>query len=105
MLFILLFRPKGAVAILWKDQGPTAVEQAAENLGLRAEKLFELGIIDKLIPEPPGAAHMDYETTFKNVDKQLHLTLKKLQQQTIPDLLEERYRKIRRQGIFETRKT
>ncbi|MBP7870085.1 MAG: acetyl-CoA carboxylase carboxyltransferase subunit alpha [Candidatus Saccharicenans sp.] len=103
--FYSVISPEGCAAILWKDQGPTAVEQAAENLGLRAEKLYELGIIDKLIPEPPGAAHMDYETTFKNVDKQLHLTLKKLQQQAIPDLLDERYRKIRRQGIFETRKT
>jgi len=103
--FYSVISPEGCAAILWKDQGPTAVEQAAENLGLRAQKLYELGIIDKLIPEPPGAAHMDYEATFKNVDKQLHLTLKKLQQQPIPDLLDERYRKIRRQGVFETKKT
>lgn len=103
--FYSVISPEGCAAILWKDQGPSAVEQAAENLGLRAQKLHELGIIDKLIPEPPGAAHMDYETTFKNVDKQLSLTLKKLQQMSIDDLLEERYRKIRRQGIFEIKRT
>jgi acetyl-coenzyme A carboxylase carboxyl transferase subunit alpha len=101
--FYSVISPEGCAAILWKDQGPTAVEQAAENLGLRAQKLYELGIIDKLIPEPPGGAHIDYETTFKNVDKYLHQTLKKLQQLTLEELLEERYRKIRRQGIFEIR--
>jgi len=101
--FYSVISPEGCAAILWKDQGPTAVEQAAENLGLRAQKLYELGIIDKLIPEPPGGAHIDYETTFKNVDKYLHQTLKRLQQLTLEELLEERYRKIRRQGIFEIR--
>jgi len=102
--FYSVISPEGCAAILWKDQGPSAVEQAAENLGLRAQKLFELGIIDKIIPEPPGAAHMDYETTFKNVDKQLNQTLKKLQQLSLSDLLDERYRKIRRQGILKRKK-
>lgn len=101
--FYSVISPEGCAAILWKDQGPMAVEQAAENLGLRAQKLYELGIIDKLIPEPPGGAHIDYETTFKNVDKYLNQTLKKLQQMSIEELLEERYKKIRRQGIFEIR--
>lgn len=101
--FYSVISPEGCAAILWKDQGPTAVEQAAENLGIRAQKLFELGIIDKLIPEPPGGAHIDYETTFKNVDKHLGQTLKKLQQMSLDDLLAERYRKIRRQGVFETK--
>jgi len=98
--FYSVISPEGCAAILWKDQGPMAVEQAAENLGIRAQKLYELGIIDKLIPEPPGGAHIDYETTFKNVDKQLQQTLKKLQQLSLKDLLEERYKKIRRQGVF-----
>jgi len=101
--FYSVISPEGCAAILWKDEGPTAVEQAAENLGLRAQKLYELGIIDKIIPEPPGGAHIDYETTFKNVDKHLHQTLKKLQQLSIDDLLSERYRKIRRQGVFEVK--
>ncbi|RFT16360.1 MAG: Acetyl-coenzyme A carboxyl transferase alpha chain [Candidatus Saccharicenans subterraneus] len=101
--FYSVISPEGCAAILWKDQGPTAVEQAAENLGIRAQKLFELGIIDKLIPEPPGGAHIDHETTFKNVDKHLGQTLKKLQQMSLDDLLAERYRKIRRQGVFETK--
>jgi acetyl-CoA carboxylase carboxyl transferase subunit alpha len=101
--FYSVISPEGCAAILWKDQGPMAVEKAAENLGLRAQKLYELGIIDKIIPEPPGGAHMDYETTFKNVDKHLSQTLKKLQQLNVEELLEERYQKIRRQGIFKTK--
>lgn len=98
--FYSVISPEGCAAILWKDQGPTAVGQAAENLGLRAQKLFELGIVDRLIPEPPGGAHIDYETTFKNVDKHLSQTLKKLKQPSTEELLAERYRKIRRQGVF-----
>lgn len=98
--FYSVISPEGCAAILWKDQGPMAVEQAAENLGLRAQKLYELGIIDKIIPEPPGGAHLDYETTFKNVDRHLSQTLKKLQQMSVEELLEERYKKIRRQGVF-----
>ncbi|MBC7348604.1 MAG: acetyl-CoA carboxylase carboxyltransferase subunit alpha [Candidatus Aminicenantes bacterium] len=98
--FYSVISPEGCAAILWKDQGPTAVGQAAENLGLRAQKLFELGIVDRLIPEPPGGAHIDYETTFKNVDKHLSQTLKKLKQLSTEELLAERYRKIRRQGVF-----
>lgn len=98
--FYSVISPEGCAAILWKDQGPMAVEQAAENLGLRAQKLYDLGIIDKIIPEPPGGAHMDYETTFRNVDKHLSQTLKKLQQLSVEELLEERYKKIRRQGVF-----
>ncbi|MDI6848328.1 MAG: acetyl-CoA carboxylase carboxyltransferase subunit alpha [Candidatus Saccharicenans sp.] len=101
--FYSVISPEGCAAILWKDQSPTAVEQAAENLGIRAQKLFELGIIDKIIPEPPGGAHIDYETTFKNVDKHLSQTLKKLQQLSTDELLAGRYRKIRRQGVFEAR--
>ncbi|MDD8030383.1 MAG: acetyl-CoA carboxylase carboxyltransferase subunit alpha [Acidobacteriota bacterium] len=99
--FYSVISPEGCAAILWKDQGPMAVERAAENLGLRSTKLLELGIVDKLIPEPPGGAHMDYETTFKNVDRYLNQTLKKIQELSLEDLLAERYRKIRRQGMFE----
>ncbi len=102
--FYSVISPEGCAAILWKDQGPMAVEQAAENLGLRSTKLLELGIVDKLIPEPPGGAHIDYETTFKNVDRHLKQTLKRLQQLSLEDLLSERYRKIRRQGMFEIKK-
>ena len=52
--------PEGCAAILWKDQ--KAVERAAEALKLTARDLLELGVIDGVIPEPYGAAHVEPET-------------------------------------------
>jgi acetyl-CoA carboxylase carboxyl transferase subunit alpha len=99
--FYSVISPEGCAAILWKDQN--AVEKAAENLGLRATTLLEFGIIDKIIPEPPGAAHIDPEQTFKNVDKHLYQALKKLEGKPVDELLEDRYLKIRKIGVFEER--
>jgi acetyl-CoA carboxylase carboxyl transferase subunit alpha len=96
--FYSVISPEGCAAILWKDQ--TAVAQAAENLKIRAGDLLELGLIDKIIPEPPGAAHIDPETTYKNVDKALSQTLKKLEQKPIDELLAERYQKFRKMGVY-----
>jgi len=96
--FYSVISPEGCAAILWKDQ--SAVHQAAENLGLRAETLFKLGIIDKIIPEPAGAAHTDPEQTYRNVDKALSAALKKFEGKPVEELREERYRKIRKMGVF-----
>jgi len=96
--FYSVISPEGCAAILWKDQN--AVELAAENLGLRATTLLELGIIDKIIPEPPGGAHIDPEQTYKNVDKHLYAALKKLEGKPVDHLLEERYQRIRKLGVF-----
>ncbi len=90
--------PEGCAAILWKDQ--TAVQQAAENLRLQAQDLLGLGLIDKIIPEPAGGAHTDYETTFRNVDKHLQPALKKLEEMPVEALLESRYQKFRKMGVF-----
>ncbi|MCK4263965.1 MAG: acetyl-CoA carboxylase carboxyl transferase subunit alpha, partial [Candidatus Aminicenantes bacterium] len=70
------------------------------NLKFLAKDLLDFEIIDKIIPEPPGGAHIDYEQTFKNVDKQLNLTLKKLEQKSSEERLEERYQKFRKIGVF-----
>ncbi len=96
--FYSVISPEGCAAILWKDQD--AVEQAAENLGLRASTLLELGIIDRIIPEPPGGAHIDPEQTYRNVDKFLYQALKKLEGKPVDELLAERYQKIRKLGVF-----
>lgn len=96
--FYSVISPEGCAAILWKDQD--AVETAAENLKIRAKDLLALGVIDKIIPEPPGGAHIDPEQTFKNVDRQVNQVLKKLTQKSPEDLLKERYQRIRKMGIF-----
>ncbi|HMA55008.1 MAG TPA: acetyl-CoA carboxylase carboxyltransferase subunit alpha [Acidobacteriota bacterium] len=99
--FYSVISPEGCAAIVWKDQN--AVEEAAENLGIRAETLLGFGIIDKIIPEPPGGAHIDPEQTYKTVDKHIYQALKKLEGKSIEELLNDRYKKIRKLGVFEER--
>ncbi len=96
--FYSVISPEGCAAILWKDQKATS--QAAMSLKMGAKDLLEMGIIEKIIPEPPGGAHIDFEQTFKNVDKQLSQTLKKLEQVSPEERLEGRYKKFRDIGEF-----
>lgn len=96
--FYSVISPEGCAAILWKDQ--SAVAKAANNLKIRSQELLDLGIIDKIIPEPPGGAHVDYEQTFKTVDKHISQALKRLEQKPVDELLEERYQKFRKMGVF-----
>lgn len=96
--FYSVISPEGCAAILWKDQ--EAVPQAAENLKFLAQDLLDLGIIDKIIPEPPGGAHIDYNLTFKNVDKYLNATLKRLEKMDAKERREQRYQKFRKIGVF-----
>jgi acetyl-CoA carboxylase carboxyl transferase subunit alpha len=96
--FYSVISPEGCAAILWKDQ--SAVDRAAESLKFSSQDLLKLGVIEKVIPEPPGGAHIDYEQTFKNVDKMLSVTLKKLKEVSPQQRVEERYRKFRRIGVF-----
>jgi len=96
--FYSVISPEGCAAILWKDQ--SAVDLAAENLRFLSKDLMEFGIVDTVIPEPPGGAHVDYALTFKNVDKHLHTTLKKLEKKTPEERILERYQKFRKIGVF-----
>ncbi len=96
--FYSVISPEGCASILWKDT--SKAEQAAENLGIRSGKLLELGIIDKIVPEPPGGAHIDPDQTYRNLDKILAPTLKKFEAKPVEELLEERYRKVRKLGVF-----
>jgi len=100
--FYSVISPEGCAAILWKDQ--SAVAQAAQNLRFLAPDLLRLGIVDKIIPEPPGGAHIDWKQTFRHVDQYLNQTLKRLKQKDRDTLLEERYQKFRQIGVFEERK-
>jgi acetyl-CoA carboxylase carboxyl transferase subunit alpha len=96
--FYSVISPEGCAAILWKEQ--SAVAEAANNMKIRAQDLLELGLIDKIIPEPSGGAHIAPEQTFKNVDKHISQALKRLEQKPVEELLEERYQKFRKMGVF-----
>ncbi|MDH4257954.1 MAG: acetyl-CoA carboxylase carboxyltransferase subunit alpha [Candidatus Aminicenantes bacterium] len=96
--FYSVISPEGCAAILWKDQEATSL--AAMSLKMTANDLLEMGIIDKIIPEPPGGAHVDFEQTFKNVDKELNQALKRLEKMSVENRLKARYEKFRKIGVF-----
>lgn len=96
--FYSVISPEGCAAILWKDQ--TALAQAAENLRFLAKDLAEFGIADKIIPEPPGGAHIDWETTFVAVDKEIQKTLADVEKLSPEKRIELRYQKYRKIGVF-----
>ena len=96
--FYSVISPEGCAAILWKDQN--ALKQAAAAMKIRSRDLYAFGIIDEIIPEPPGGAHIDPDRTLAAVDEYLARTLAALKALPKPELLEARYRKFRKMGIF-----
>ena len=90
--------PEACSAILWRDRRHAA--EAAEALKLTAQDLLKLEIVDEIIPEPEGGAHRDYESVAENVGSVLRRVLRQLSQVPIAELLEKRYQKFRRLGVF-----
>jgi len=85
--------PEGCAAILWKDS--SRADQAAEGLRLTAQHLHEEGIIDKIIPEPEGGAHNDYDQTARFLDSALSERLAEAVSCSQEDRLKRRYKKLR----------
>jgi acetyl-CoA carboxylase carboxyl transferase subunit alpha len=91
--------PEGCAAILWKDQ--SKVKEAADALKLTAKHLMDLGIIDRIIPEPPGGAHRDPAVTAETLGRAIYEEVKYLQRQNSRALLERRLQKYMNMGYFE----
>ena len=83
--------PEGCAAILWKDA--TQRERAAEALKITAEDLLELGVIDEIIPEPPGGAHADPEAAAQALGEALRRQVRVLRKTKIEKLLKRREEK------------
>ncbi len=95
--------PEGAAAIIWKDQ--KAVRRAAEVLHLSAPKLLKLGVVDGIVPEPPGGAHTDPGATAAAIRESLIRELEDLCSRPLDELLALRYKRYRHVGAFhETRR-
>ena len=90
--------PEGCASILWRDAGKAEV--AAEALKITAPDLKEFGIIDEIIPEPEGGAHLDHEASAVLLGGALDDALRDLSRLTIAELLDRRYEKFRRMGQF-----
>jgi acetyl-CoA carboxylase carboxyl transferase subunit alpha len=90
--------PEGCASILWKSADKA--EAAAEAMGITANNLQELGLIDEIIDEPLGAAHRDYDKTAEMLKKSLVMAVKELKAKTIDDLINSRQDRIRQYGCF-----
>ncbi len=90
--------PEGCAAILWKDQ--TQVQRAASALRLTAKNLLELGVIDGIIPEPLGGAHMDPNLAIRTVGGAVRKALVELRRVKRDELPRRRFAKFRAMGQF-----
>ena len=90
--------PEGCASILWKSA--SKAPQAAETLGITAERLKALGLVDQIIPEPMGGAHRDHEAMMKTLKNVLKTQIAALQKKTTEALLETRYERLMSYGKF-----
>ena len=85
--------PEGCAAILWKDAGQAA--RAATGLRLTAEDLYGQGIADRVVSEPPGGAHTDYDEAARLLDAALSEGLAESLSYASEQRLNRRYGKLR----------
>lgn len=90
--------PEGCAAILWKHR--SHAPEAAEALKLTANDLKELGLVDGVVPEPRGGAHHDAGAAAELLKKSLVQSLDAMAETPAAKLLEARYEKFRRMGVF-----
>jgi acetyl-CoA carboxylase carboxyl transferase subunit alpha len=91
--------PEGCAAILWKDQERKA--EAAEAMRLTAPDLLSLGVVDEIIPEPPGGAHTDPAATCQRVGDVIERALNDLSRLSSHELTARRYDKFRALGVYD----
>ena len=88
--------PEGCASILWKSADKAST--AAEVMGLTANRLKELGLIDNIVREPLGGAHRDYAEMAKNLKKRLLEDLADLDVLNQENLLDRRYQRLMSYG-------
>jgi len=90
--------PEGCASILWRDSSKN--KEAAEALKITAQDLSRLNIIDEIVPEPIGGAHMNPELAAKNIKKAIVKNLKDLTEIPIDELVNLRIQKFRKIGVY-----
>ncbi len=90
--------PEGCAAILFRDAAKAP--DAAKALKLTANELLGLKVIDEIISEPLGGAHRDFKVVVAGLKSAISRNLQKLQSTPIKDLLDNRYKKYRRMGVW-----
>jgi len=92
--------PEGCASILWKsaDKAP----DAAEAMGLTANKLQDLELIDEVVPEPLGGAHRDPDKMSDILKSAIVRNLATLESMDVDDLLRDRQSRLMQHGNFTT---
>lgn len=94
-----ILSPEGFASILYKDA--SLAKEAAANMRLTAADLLEFGIIEKIIPEVEEGLHTNSEYSFAILKKELIKKLKELKKLQPETLIQNRYNKFRRVGVYE----
>jgi len=90
--------PEGCASILWKSAEKAC--DAAEIMGITAQRLKTLGLIDKIVNEPCGGAHRDHAAMAQTLKKSLQDALRQLADQSVSELLAARYERIMSYGRY-----
>lgn len=90
--------PEGCASILWKDAAKAS--DAAEALGLDAQRLKDLGLVDRIVPEPLGGAHRDHDAAASALKRALTDSLRELKRYPLEQLLARRHNKLMQYGEF-----
>ena len=90
--------PEGCASIMWRDA--SKAELAAGALRITPHDLQSLGLIDRIVPEPEGGAHLDSAAAAASVGDAIERAFSELDALSASELLEKRYQKFRRMGQF-----
>lgn len=90
--------PEGCASILWKSADKA--QDAAEAMRITSDKLYELGLIDEILPEPLGGAHRDASVVAATIKNRLLSNLERVTQISSAQLLELRYERLMRYGRY-----
>jgi len=91
--------PEGCASILWKSADKAS--EAAEAMGITAQKLHTLGLIDRVVPEPLGGAHRNYPEAIENLREAIASSLREVGALNTQQLLDRRYERLMSYGQFE----
>ena len=90
--------PEGCASILWKSAERAA--DAAETMGITAQRLKTLGLVDKIVSEPCGGAHRDHVAMAQSLKKALQDALKQLSPLSVDELLDARFDRLMAYGRY-----
>ncbi len=90
--------PEGCASILWKSAERAA--DAAETLGITATRLKAMGLVDRVVNEPPGGAHRAPRVAAQSLKKALQDIMRQIQGLSVEELVERRYQRLMSYGKF-----